>query len=387
MLNSTIKLCILLIFFFLTNSYSQASKIFWIDYNKIQSSSLSGNNVTDIVTGLQMPEGIAIDCTSTPKKIYYSERGISKISRVNFDGSNPEEIVTVATGIKELELDPINRKIYWISGTYGDDKIQRADMDSLDSNIEDVYVSNYSLHDFNGLGVDIDNQWLFLTHSRYGLVDVVKRMTFAGTNDTIIGYNYLSPKDIDVVYDKIYWLWGGRDYLVRANKNGSDLDTILTNIYAHYFQIDTTAGKIFWSDKDFNKISCANLDGTGRTDLVTGLIDPKSIALYVNPLTVSVEKKEKTVRNFELLQNYPNPFNPVTTISFSIPNAAFTSLSIHNILGQKVETLFFDKLSTGKHSFKWYASKHAGGIYFCKLETGFGSSNHFVDTKKLILLK
>ena len=70
MLNCTVKLFLIFSFIYTSNSFSQASKIFWVDQggNKIQSSSLSGANVTDIVTGLQLPTGIAVDCTSTLKK-------------------------------------------------------------------------------------------------------------------------------------------------------------------------------------------------------------------------------------------------------------------------------------------------------------------------------
>ena len=285
MLRSLFFLFFVILFYSI--SFSQDCKIFWVTDSKIQSCSLDGSDLQDVVTGLQSAEGIAIDCTRTPMKIYYSERGASIIVRANFDGSNPDTIVTGATGIKEIELDLLNRKVYWITGTFTDDKIQRADMDSLNSNVEDVYVNNSDLHDFNGLGIDVENQWLFLTHSRYGIVDVVKRMTTAGTNDTIVGYNFLGPKDIDVVHDKIYWLWGGRDFLISANKNGSDIDTIIININAQYFHIDTTVGKIFWSDFSANKIICANLDGSGRTDLVTGIYSPAGIALYVNPLTAA----------------------------------------------------------------------------------------------------
>ena len=174
---------------------------------------------------------------------------------------------------------------------------------------------------------------------------------------------------------------------MRANKNGSGVDTVLTNIYAQYFQIDTVAGKIFWSDHVFDKISCANLDGTGRRDLLTGLLDPKGIALYVNPTTVSIEPEYKIVNKYELKQNYPNPFNPVTNISFSIAKFQDVSLSIYNVLGQKVETLVSDNLGAGEHHVMWNASEHSGGVYFYKLETGTGTSNQFSDTKKLILLK
>ena len=45
----------------------------------------------------------------------------------------------------------------------------------------------------------------------------------------------------------------------------------------------------------------------------------------------------KTVKLFE---NYPNPFNPSTTIEFAVPQAAFVTLKIYNILGEEVKPLY-----------------------------------------------
>jgi hypothetical protein len=383
MLKSTTKLFLLFIFVVFTNSYSQESKIFWINQgaSKIQSSNLNGSNVTDIVTGLQIPEGIAVDCTRTPMKVYYSERGADRIVRVNIDGSNPEEIITGVTGIKDIELDLVNRKIYWAKDTYSDDRISRADMDSLNSNIEDLYSSSYAMHGFNGIGIDTINHWVFWTQSRYAALDVIKRMTFAGTNDTLIGY-FLNPKDIEVFGDKIYWSWYSARCLMSAYNNGSGVDTVLTNIYSLHFEINATIGKIYWTDFQYNKICCANLDGSERTDLVTAIPSPKGIALYINPNTMFVEQTNKTPQKYMLKQNYPNPFNPRTNIQFSIPKTEHVTLKIYNMLGQEIATLVSDKLAQGHHKYTWDASDFASGVYYYKIEAGT-----FIQTKKLVLLK
>lgn len=92
---------------------------------------------------------------------------------------------------------------------------------------------------------------------------------------------------------------------------------------------------------------------------------------------------------FELSQNYPNPFNPVTMIKIYIPQKAKVSLSIYNLLGEKIAELIDDELETGTYETKWIADEFTSGIYFYRLQaatTGGLSYSHII-TKKLMLMK
>ncbi|MFZ6035897.1 MAG: FG-GAP-like repeat-containing protein, partial [Patescibacteria group bacterium] len=84
-----------------------------------------------------------------------------------------------------------------------------------------------------------------------------------------------------------------------------------------------------------------------------------------------------------LNQNYPNPFNPSTTISFSLPETAEVSLSVYNVLGQRVALLVDHQvLAAGDHSIEWNAGGKATGVYIYHLETGTTSKSN-----KMLLLK
>ena len=99
------------------------------------------------------------------------------------------------------------------------------------------------------------------------------------------------------------------------------------------------------------------------------------LGLATRPLSRNDE--DIVVNEFALHQNYPNPFNPETTIKFSIPNKQDVDLSVYNMLGQRVVTLFNGELQGGNHIAKWHAGNIASGVYIYKLS----SSNKTITQK------
>lgn len=86
--------------------------------------------------------------------------------------------------------------------------------------------------------------------------------------------------------------------------------------------------------------------------------------------------------SIQLDQNYPNPFNPATSISFTMPESAFTRLAVYNALGEKVATLVEGNKSAGTHTVNFDASSLSSGVYFYVLE-----SDRFRVSRKMMLIK
>ncbi|MFQ5607215.1 MAG: FlgD immunoglobulin-like domain containing protein, partial [Candidatus Zixiibacteriota bacterium] len=92
-------------------------------------------------------------------------------------------------------------------------------------------------------------------------------------------------------------------------------------------------------------------------------------------------------KHFELHQNFPNPFNPTTTISYSLPQRAEVTVTIYNILGEKVRVFTEGRKSAGRHSVTWNSRNESGkpvasGVYFYKVQAG-----EFSASRKMVLLK
>jgi hypothetical protein len=89
------------------------------------------------------------------------------------------------------------------------------------------------------------------------------------------------------------------------------------------------------------------------------------------------DKKDKiiadiTPKEFKLGSNYPNPFNPSTIIPITIPYQTEVTLSIYNIIGNKIKTVYVGNLTPGEHTFEWdgkddYGSSISSGIYIYRL--------------------
>ncbi|OGU98862.1 MAG: hypothetical protein A2455_02325, partial [Ignavibacteria bacterium RIFOXYC2_FULL_35_16] len=87
-------------------------------------------------------------------------------------------------------------------------------------------------------------------------------------------------------------------------------------------------------------------------------------------------------KSFSLEQNYPNPFNPSTTLRFTLPDAGNVTLSIYNLLGEKVEEVLNQELASGSYEVNFDASKLSSGVYLYTIKAG-----NYTASKKMILMK
>jgi hypothetical protein len=90
---------------------------------------------------------------------------------------------------------------------------------------------------------------------------------------------------------------------------------------------------------------------------------------------------------FSLEQNYPNPFNPSTKISFELAVDSKVTLTIYNLLGEKITQLANGNLTAGTHEVDFNADNLQSGVYFYKLHAIGIDGSDFSSVKKMILTK
>jgi len=95
-----------------------------------------------------------------------------------------------------------------------------------------------------------------------------------------------------------------------------------------------------------------------------------------------IEIEHKLPSEYTLAQNYPNPFNPTSRILYSIPERAFVSLRIYDLLGNEVVKLVDKEQEQGVYSVTVNANNLSSGTYFYQLKVG-----QFIQTRKMTLIK
>lgn len=82
------------------------------------------------------------------------------------------------------------------------------------------------------------------------------------------------------------------------------------------------------------------------------------------------ESGPRGLNQLHLYPGYPNPFNSTTTITYYLPDAAFVSITLYDILGREIKSLLGKQQEPGLHRVRLDASGLASGVYLIRLQAG-----------------
>lgn len=182
-------------------------------------------------------------------------------------------------------------------------------------------------------------------------------------NNTLVGYGIYNGKNIAIT------IWGKDNFsndvtgmekdekftikLLRANDNQNSDDEFISSEDAEIITVKKwIIGDDFYKA---NKVSIVDRIQLSSSD------DTPPVCIY---------------------QNVPNPFKDKTEISFYLPEDAYVSISLYNMLGKLMDQLVAEDFTKGKHSIYFMAKNYASGTYLYKITVG-----NYTETKQLSIMK
>jgi hypothetical protein len=134
------------------------------------------------------------------------------------------------------------------------------------------------------------------------------------------------------------------------------------------------------------------LGSGGHSDQVVFTTNDPSVyhILYVTVIVgdpAGVGSETRSSLRSPSIGNSPNPFSPVTNIRFTIPEAAHTVLSVHDITGRRVAVLAEGRREAGVFTIPWDGRDEgnrpvAVGVYFVRLR-----ADDLLVTRKMLLVR
>jgi hypothetical protein len=349
-----------------------------------------GINLADSISGLSVISGDMADMNGDGK-IDFALHNMGDLNIILSSNSSYQletyplttEIIRTAQvhGLTIADIDQDNDMdiVYTYKGkTYLRFNDGSGDFHSKDSLTTDLGCYDLIVTDLNGDGTpDIA---VTKVDSYTGNISVFLNnggAAFSSAKDYGTSYlpNYTEIKSMDMDND------GDLDLIVKGEK-GISVFTNDGNAQFSQYQV--------YSGGDMNvAFDIADFDQDSTLDLAVLSSFSGKQCIYLFPGSnysyTSVKNKEISslvVDKITLAQNYPNPFNPTTTINYQLPKNSDVTLSIYNILGQKVAVLVNSKQIAGNYNVQWNASKFPSGLYFYKLQI-----KNNTQIRKMMLIK
>ena len=368
---------------------SQRPPMYWANAGVGTLQSLRGASVDRLVPNVQNATSVAVDMRGG--KVYWTERTgdqSGRIQRANLNGTNIQLVRELTSAPYRLALDTANGKLYLTNG-WG--KVQRMNLDG--SGFQPDLIIN--LESPRGVAVDTAGGKVYWTEQTSDTSGRIRRANLNGSNVQLVRELTSVPHGLalDTASRKLY-LTNGWGKVQQMNLNGSGFqpDFIINLESPRGVAVDRAGRKIYWTER--GRIRRANLDGSNRQDVATGLGTPISLALSVAPgSTPSAPAAAAVARNATALHpNYPNPFNPETWIPYQLQKPADVQISIYSQSGVLVRELSLGYQRAGQYMSRsraayWDGRNHLGepvasGLYFYTLTAG-----DFSATRRMLILK
>jgi Bacterial Ig-like domain/SprB repeat/Secretion system C-terminal sorting domain len=236
---------------------SAQTKLYWVQSSgtaaddRLGSANLDGTGRTDLTSGptqFDNPQALAVDVANN--RVYVGDganAGSTGIRRYNLTtGTLVDQIIPGATGISINALQVVGSKLYWVqsSGTAANDQLCSANLDGTGLSVLASGNSATTFLNPQSLWVDAENGFIYVGDGAGASSTGLSRFTLAGSFSAtlVAGSASASYNGVQKAGSKLYW--------VQSSGTAAD-----------------------------DRLSSANLDGSGRTDLASG----NSTTTFINP--------------------------------------------------------------------------------------------------------
>jgi hypothetical protein len=261
---------------------AHSATIYWTDFPGGRIQRLDGSGVTNLRTGLSDPTGMAIDFAAG--KIYWADPTLKRIHSANLDGSGtPATLYQLSdpSSVQDVALDVAAGKIYWCDSQKH--KILKANLDGS-GGITDVATSQPGP---TSLELDLVNRHVYWADPSPN-ADLIRRADMDGLNQNIVTLvQYPNPSEdvmpmglcLDLEAGHLYWTtFGVIDAVHRANLDGSSPVTLIEGLATPFhIALDKPAGRMYFTTND--GVQSANLNGTGFALVSSASLRPWGIVV------------------------------------------------------------------------------------------------------------
>lgn len=145
----------------------------------------------------------------------------------------------------------------------------------------------------------------------------------------------------------------------------------------------TITGKVY-NKKNGAIANVAVMAYAGESTLLT--VTDTTGKFFISFSPNSVSERAAPPKLFSLSPNFPNPFNPRTYIQYTLPQPAYVTLSVFDVLGRKVAAIFEGKESAGTYERLIELDGCANGVYFAVFTAKSDGGYEYTQVRRMMLL-
>ncbi len=293
------------------------SKIFWGgtgENNSIEYSNLDGTSRKVLTKGVQYLEEIDID--PIEKKIYwvqYKSGFVSGLYRINLDGTHRELFIDKL--VRGFSIDAESGFVYWSEWVVGI-PMHKTKLTNIEDEIFVDYSEKSQYNHPKKICIDKKSEKLFFIAFNNHISSI--NLKDGKSIKVLVKSKYYSLYrfDIDTLNKMIYWINGGLFHnkniskIIRSDIEGNNKELLLS-VSDIGIPVDLALSikhkKVFISDKNDNSIKRMNLDGSGLETIISGLdyvtslfVDENNSKLYwIDPHGEKIQRSNLDGTNIE----------------------------------------------------------------------------------------